>query len=475
MVSRSSRTAVLAWGLMPIIGCFESPPSTADDGTDPTATGTEPGSDSSGATTVVSLSASSPTVADHSGSASETGDDCGNGDVDEGEICDDGNEIPGDGCEPGCTPSVAAEHWTVIEDGDGLDDAAFAVVVDAEGMVTVAGAQHVEANDGNPWVARYDAAGVPQWSDTTDVGSGNDLYRGLAVTDGGGVVGVGSYHSGQLRAWIHAHGADGSPGWDHTFSLGEEDASFVGLTVRDDGGLVAVGSIADGPGFTPLVASYDYAGPDWSEGQSSANTGSFVGTVGELFAVAALGDGTFVAVGYVAAMTDAGSDAMAVWFDLDGTVISQASFGGADDDDFVDVAVVGDVVHAVGRRGGGEGISEVWLVRLSIEANITIAWEGAWSDQAFNVANALAVRDDARFIVGSTNTALDAEGFDARVLRWDGDADAPTWVAPFADDSPGLDYANDVALAPDGTIVVCGVVTPRGAEDTDAWIRKLEP
>lgn len=420
-------------------------------------------------------SSGSPTTSpDGSGGSEESSGMCGDQVVEGDEICDDGNQQDGDGCESDCQPTSGYPLWTVVQD-ETFNIGIYSVVVTGEGDIVAGGAVLDEDEVPRPWLGRYAPDGTLLWTETSVAAGGRAHYRGLIALDDGRVVGVGGVVTGgELDdAWLRAVDADGEVAWQHELQTGSSTTYLLGVVPRAGGGLMAVGSASDSDGTRPFVATFNPMQGGWEQGEHSEDSQEYVGTNGTMFSLVPRGN-EFVVVGFTQQVMDGPSDA-AVWrIDDNGYAVSPATtFGGEGDQDFVDIVDDGGVLHVLGRIGMGD-VSALRLARLGVGDSIVLEWEKTWSDLPFNVGNGLAVSGGVRYVAASTNMGQESDGFDTRVLRWDGEENAPRWAMPFADPSPGLDYAADVAVAPDGTVVVVGPVTPEGG-NVDGWIRKLAP
>ncbi len=455
-------------------GCFADPTQLQADSEggseDPGTNGSE-GPSTGAPTTTTSMP--STTAPDGSGSGSEdVPPGCGDGMVEGDEVCDDGNTDDGDGCESDCQPSPGSAIWTVVEDSDAYLGA-YTVAVTPSGEIVAAGATTV--GEGNAtWIARYDGDGGKLWDATGGAGGWNDVFRGLALTDDERVIASGTHRAeGMLDVgYFEIYTADGEAGGAQELQLGAT-SYLIGAELGSGGRLLAFGGVDDGEQH-PLLASYVPVAGGWQYELSTEDTMDFEGQPGLAFDAAQLSDGRWIAVGFT--FTGASSTRAAAWLvQPDGSQPELYELGDNGNDQFIDVVIEDDVVHVVGRQATGDDDGEVWLAELELDDTLTLGWEATWADKSFNIANALAVADGVRFVAASTNDGTEMEGLDTRVLRWDGHGAEPTWVSPFAADAPGRDYAGDVAVAPDGTVVVVGVVaSPDGGEDT-AWVRKLVP
>ncbi|HWB81545.1 MAG TPA: myxococcus cysteine-rich repeat containing protein [Nannocystaceae bacterium] len=476
-MTRSFSTLAVGSYLCVLTGCFEQAPSVGEGGS---SEGSGSASEESATSSSMSNGSSgSPTSSpDGSGSEAPSGV-CGDGAVEGDEICDDGNEQDGDGCESDCRPSSGYPLWTVVED-EANTLAIYTVAVTPEGDI-IAGGVLVDADDlENPWLARYAPDGTRLWTEATPAEGGEAHYRGLTVLADGRVLGVGAVKTQAEYddAWLRVVDVDGNIAWQHEVQTNTADTYLLSIAPRQDGGFVGVGSATDASGTRPFVAPIDPNGDSWQQGINSEDVGTYANDYGQMFSVVSYGTGLLV-VGSARVDPMQPSDAAAWLLTADGDALGPPDvFGGEGDQDFIDVAVDGDDVHAIGRSGMGT-VSALRIAKLDVGDSVALAWEQPWSDEQFNVGNALAASGGVRYVAASTTPDPDnSDAYDSRVLRWDGEESDPRWSMPYEDPSPGLDYAADVAIAPDGTVVVVGPMTPEAGGDVgsiNAWVRKLAP
>lgn len=431
---------------------------------------TEPSTTTPSTSEPTTTTSASTSEVDTTGGSEQPGA-CGDGTIDRVEICDDGNMTPGDGCEPDCSATPGSPLWTVIYDGGVGHDGAYALAVDGKGNVVVGGGQAISATDNDPWVALYDSDGEEYWSNTISIGSGDDVVRGLGSA-AGRVITAGSFsvNADSSDGFAQVFASDGTPGWNETFDVGVNDY-FIGVGVDPDGFFTA-GILDDGSGDTrPVVLHFLDNGGDYSQNVSTEDTLAFAGRLGGFLAVTATPDGGALVVGFD--NEGGASDALAAVLDAEGNLVGETGVFdcGSGDSDFTDVAFNADgTAQVVGRCGLSGELTSLWTARLAIAGGITMQWDATYDAGPFTAANGFARDGDVSFIAGSTETGGE---FDTIVLRWDGEAAEPTWVVPFAESSPGVDYAIDVALSPDDTIIAAGVVTQEGSDTSDGWVRKL--
>ncbi len=209
----------------------------------------------------------------------------------------------------GFTPFVAKYNaagtiqW--VQTGDGLEAQIWAMIVDADGALTVAGNfyntvqfgafQLSSAGAADMFLVRYNADGTVQWAGRAG-GTGDDLANGLAADNSGGVVVVGQFADTAIF------------GTGQVSSAGDRDAFVARYDVS--------GNVSWVTGF---------GGP----GQDSAR-GIGVHPLGRIAVSGEFSD--TVDLNGEALVSRGGTDALVAFFSPSGEIISALGGGGADND-----------------------------------------------------------------------------------------------------------------------------------------------
>ncbi|MFO0636247.1 MAG: hypothetical protein U0168_25735 [Nannocystaceae bacterium] len=429
--------------------CFGEAPQDGG-GSHASSTGSESGSSGDASSEGTGSSSTDPTLGDGSGDSS------------------------GSGCGDDC-PEPGTAIWTLVEGGQGNDYAGGVAEV-ADGFVVVGS----RATDGDslPWTLGVSADGQMRWSESSGVALGPGNLRRVAAI-GAWSVAVGQARSGDLElGYLEARDGDGVLSWSQSVT---EQSYGVLLGVMPLGdGFRAFGLMSSRPGggsSNSLLRDYVPTRPGQFE-PDPAQVPEQLPAV-ELFAGQPLGNGLVVAVGLTREL-DPPSAAIMV-LDPDGTLHDQVyTHSGEGEQVFSSVVVRDDGVivaagHAFGASGSG---GQLLLVRYGLGDDLVLEplSETSWGDRPFAIANALAVDGNAVFVGAGVSDAAGASvTYDAAIMRYDGDASDPSWVVPYAQDSPGRDYVSDLLIASDGTLVACGVYSPDGDDVGDIWVRKLVP
>lgn len=460
-MKRPIALGVLALGLVPA-GCLTDAPALEEE-TD-TSSDTDVGTEDATSPTSAPEDTGTDADADADATASADGSSDGTDGSNDDAPCDD--EDP-ECMDPGATV------WTFVSNVPGYD-AAYAIAAEGD-RVLVVGERNAGRTNSAPWAAQLAGAdGSVAWDMVASVNVGHSDLRAVVAVDADRSLAAGNTPGESVKAAGYLEGRDaaGESGFTHSYSGISNTNYLLGLLLDDAGGFHAVGYTGDFPESTPLLLHYTMgAGNSWNLDTSSDDTALFADYQGQLFGVDVAPNGNLVLVG--SRSVGDFSDAMVLLTTPDGQVVDESFTGGDLHDGFVDVDVdaAGNGI-AVGRVGTEGDNGDLLMLHFTVGDALEPGWEHAWGDAISTNPNGFARDGDTVFVAaGMLDDPDDPYAYDSLVLRWDGDAAEPTWAVPFEASMPGGDYAMDVALFDDETIVACGVVT--GKDDQDAWVRRL--
>ena len=177
-------------------------------------------------------------------------------------------------------------------------------------------------------------------------------------------------------------------------------------------------------------------------------------------AVAIDNNGDIIVAGYV--KKDDKKDGFVARLDKDGNVKWFKTYGGDKEDAFSDVKIAedGDIIVAGYTESFGAGEKDVWVLRL--DSNGNVKWQKTYGGSANDKANAVAIADNGDVIVAGWTESFGA-GNDAWVLRLDSQGNVK-WQKTYGGSEYNEAYA--VAIANNGDIIVAG--------GWDAWILRLD-
>ena len=192
-----------------------------------------------------------------------------------------------------------------------------------------------------------------------------------------------------------------------------------------------------------------------------------------LIAVAITPNGDIIAVGYTDNNLGSKSDAWVLRLDRAGNIKWHNSYGGPywDGANTVAVADNGDIIVA-GHYGATDedgSNSNAWIFRLDENGNVK--WQGIYSGENWDGISAIAIAPNGDIIAVGTTESFGAGSSDVWVLRLDKEGNVK-WQRTYGGISE--DWANSVAIAPNGDVIVVGGTKSFGSGEGDIWVLRLD-
>ncbi|WP_324736268.1 hypothetical protein VFC49_03990 [Thermococcus sp. SY098] len=187
--------------------------------------------------------------------------------------------------------------------------------------------------------------------------------------------------------------------------------------------------------------------------------------------VAVLPDDNIIAVGTTESFGIGGNDVWVLNLNKNGDIVWQKTYGGKGDDSGHAVAVApnGDIIVAGSTDSFGAGDYDIWILRLDKNGNIR--WETTYGGEYGEGALDIAVMPNGDIIVVGYTGGFGAGGFDAWILRLDS-AGNIKWQRSYGGSGEDLALAVDIVKSAD--IVVAGYTTSFGTGGEDGWILYLD-
>ena len=130
----------------------------------------------------------------------------------------------------------------------------------------------------------------------------------------------------------------------------------------------------------------------------------------------------------------------------------------------------GDIIIAGNTFGFGAGGSDFWVLRLS--GNGSIIWQKTFGGSDDDYANAVAVTPNGDIIVAGDTSSFGNGGWDTLIIRLDGRGNVK-WEKTYGGEDD--EYTNAVAIAQNGDIITAGSTSSFGAGNADVWVMRLSP
>lgn len=377
-------------------------------------------------------------------------------------------------------PSFGGGAGLVTTDFDGSDDQAYAVALQTDGRIVVAGGRNVD-DDFSPndfALARYNSDGSLDGSFNddgrviTDFGTDRDHARAVAIASDGAIVAAGTNAIDfQLARYLPSGALDPAFGTDGKVTTDLGGGDFVeDLAIQPDGAIVAVG----GSGVFALARYLPDGTLDTSFSDDGRVTTDFAGGGSAANAVALQLDGKLVVAGRGLCNPLCGDFALARYspdgsldasFDGDGKLTTD--FGG-DVDAAVDVAVSADgMLVAVGRGATAVGqASGIAIARYHPDGSLDSSFDtdgktivSSGTPGPGPIADALALQPGGKILIGGGIwRGADKGNFALARLNSDGSLDKSYSFDGWIEDdfAHRHDHLVGLALQGDGKIIAAG-------------------
>lgn len=352
------------------------------------------------------------------------------------------------------------------------DEEAYALALDGDGNVFVAGTVTSAGGDLDFVTVKYDSSGVELWARTyAGAGEGLDSPNAIAADGAGGVYVTGGSlgATGGTNYATLKYDGDGNLEWEalHDGAAGGPDTAYaIGLD-EESGAIYVTGSaetVFGGSDFTTVKYSAD-GEPLWVR---------ILGGDGfDLpYAVAVDGAGNVVVAGYAVGPSGT-ADYLVIQYDPLGEPLWVRTYdgdgGGADFAFDLAIGPLDEVVVTGASLGSSGGAN---YVTVKYQTDGTLSWvrshDGAGG---IDLANAVAIGPLGEvYVTGQSTNAFG--NLDFATVKYDAAGNA-LWVESFG--GGGSDRAFDAVAAPGGAVVVAGTSSaPDGTPDIVA-IRYAEP
>ncbi len=160
-------------------------------------------------------------------------------------------------------------NWQQSYDGGNGDDTAYAVGVDSDDNVIVAG--RVRGGSDDDWkIISFSALGGINWQRSYDGRNGDDSPHKIAVDSKDNVIVAGYEHNGSDVDWkVISYSSTGATNWEGSYDSGSGDEEALNVSVDSNGNAVVVGTKDAGCGSDWHIISYSPSGAiNWQQSYS---------------------------------------------------------------------------------------------------------------------------------------------------------------------------------------------------------------
>jgi hypothetical protein len=307
--------------------------------------------------------------------------------------------------------------WSKTYGGAG-DDYASCVVQTSDGGYALAGKTPSFSDEAwitKGWLVKTDADGNMLWNQTYDrtgYESGAGAFSVVQTSDGGyalaGTVIFDDPFQPNIMhdGWLVKTDASGNMMWNQTYSRPDSSDSIRCVIQSRDGGYV----LAGGTGFFGAPSQFWLVKTDASGILLWNQTGS----LGWLHCVVETGDGGYVVAGRTSGDGNVVLDAWLAKIDEDGNMLWNQVYGGAEEDfaSYVLKTRDGGYILSGYTRSFGAGESDAWLVKTDMDGNML--WNQTFGGANSDSANCVVETSDGCYVLAGTTrsyTTGDADGW----------------------------------------------------------------
>ena len=362
---------------------------------------------------------------------------------------------------------IKGDSWVATLGGNG-DDCGESVAVAPDGSIYVCGdTTSAGAGGYDLLLAKFSSSGTVQWQKTFG-GSKNDHGYSVAVAPDGSVYVCGkttSAGAGGSDLLLAKFSSSGTVQWQKTLGGSKYDCG-ESVAVAPDGSVYVCG-LTDSTGSGNdafLLAKISSSGTvQWQKTLAGSKY-----DWGRSVAVAP--DGSVYVCGYTYSAGAGGYDLLLAKFSSSGTVQWQKTLAGSHEDYAISVAVAPDgSVYVCGKtHSAGAESHELLLAKFSSSG--TVQWQKTLGGSYEDYGNSVAVAPDGSVYVCGVTDPADTRIYDFLLAKFSSSGTVQ-WQKTLGGSDD--DYANSVAVAPDGSVYVCGYTYSAGAGNNDLLLAKI--
>ena len=354
--------------------------------------------------------------------------------------------------------SIQGDSWVATLGGSDIDYG-YSVAVAPDGSVYVCGYTTASsARGGDLFLAKFSSSGTVQWQKTFGDSSPEDYCYSLAVAPDGSVYVCGyTYASnGKTDLLLVKFSNSGTLQWQR--KLGGTQQSYEygrSVAVAPDGSVYVCGDNDrdlllikfSSSGTLQWQKTFGGSGPDY--GQS----------------VAVAPDGSVYVCGY-----NTEEDLLLAKLSSSGTVQWQKTLGGRHYDYGYSVAVAPDGSVYVSGYTNSVSAGGYDLLFAKFSSSGTVQWQKTLGGSGWDNGRSVAVAQDGSVYVCGTTTSAGAGSYDLLLVKFSSSGTVQ-WQKTLG--GRAIDHGQSVAVAPDGSVYVCGYTLSTGAGEEDLLLAKI--
>jgi hypothetical protein len=193
---------------------------------------------------------------------------------------------------------------------------------------------------------------------------------------------------------------------------------------------------------------------------------------GTAYSIQQTSDGGYIVAGEAYSFGAGGSDACVLKLDGDGNVQWQKTYGGSNLDSASSIQQTSDSGYIVAGQTGsfGAGFYDAWVLKL--DGDGYVQWQKTYGGTDSDFVNSIQQTSDSGYIVAGQTGSFSAGSYDVWVLKLDGDGYVQ-WQKTYGG-AANNDSANSIQQTSDNGYIVAGQTQSFGAGGYDAWVLKLD-
>ena len=366
----------------------------------------------------------------------------------------------------GSGSGAVGDPW-VATIGGSNEDKCHSVAVAPDGSVYFCG-QTFSAGAGSVdfLLVKFSSSGIVQWQKTFG-GSGADFGNYVAIAPDGSVYAYGyttSAGAGNYDFLIAKFSSSGTVQWQKT--LGDSDGeNGFSVAVAPDGSVYACGKTNSVNTLNTDLFLVKFSSSGTVQWQKRFGGGN--GDYG--YSVAVASDGSVYVSGYTYVNGNK-NDLLLVKFSSSGTVQWQKTLGGSNDEIGTSVAVAPDgSVYVCGyTRSAGAGNTDLLLAKFSSSG--TVQWQKTLGGSGYEEGWSVAVAPDGSVYVCGHTSSAGSGSYDLLLAKFSSSGTVQ-WQKTLG--GSNVEITPGVAVAPDGSVYVCGQTNSAGAGNYDFLLAKI--
>lgn len=364
-----------------------------------------------------------------------------------------------------------AQQWAVTHSSPFIGDLigeekAYSIAAGNDGTAYVTGFSMGELSGFDICTIKYDEFGDTLWVKYYN-GSGNSEDKAYAIVvdkdQNVFVVGYTTSDSSGQDIVVLKYNSEGILQWDNTYTGPGIESDKAYAIVLDNFGNVYVGGYmtVTGEGRDFALIKYTSAGDfQWAKTFSGPNNGD-----DEAFALATLGNDAVVLTGYSSGPLAANENIATVKYDANGNLEWDRYINGSGNESDRAYAIVTDGYNSIyitgyaSRTGTGKDIVTAKYDNLG-EQIWAVYYDGYTYDDA---ASALVLASpDVLVVTGKVSKGIDVTSEDFITIKYNTLDGSYPWTKEYDGEADAKDFANAIAVSPDGSSVYVTGVSSEG-------------